>query len=403
MKVLGYEVRKAKEKRYYPITVNPTTVGYIDFSDIVETYTDSKALKISAVYRAVNVISDSIASLPIDVYKYEGNWKYKQYGKLYNILNIKPNGFANAFVFKKQLITNLKLNGNAYIYINGRSKNNEIKSLDLIHPSRVTIKIDNNKLIYLIDGMIIDTNDIVHIKNISLDGIIGISTLEYARTVLSGDFYADQHNKNFFEGGANLAGLLTPKEGVFLDEKQAADAKAKFINQTNPILGGKTGSVVVLSHNLDYKPISLAPKDAQLLETKEFNLLSIAQFFGVPLSKLFYTKTNKYNTVEAEQLDFLNTTILPLIEQIEIELFSKIFLPSDYENYELKFDVNNLLRLDPSTQSEIYVKYINNGVLSVNEVRENLNLNSPVTGGNRHFVQQNLQPLDNITNDIKNQ
>ncbi len=397
MKLFG---RKKEKRSGYPYTIS--SVGEIILNEDAELYTDSKALRLSAVYRAVNVISDAIASMPINVYKYEGNWKKKQYDNLYYLLNVQPNKTLNAFTFKKLLITHLKLSGNAYIYIE-RTIKNEIKSLNIINPTRVKVTVDaNGNKVYLVDNEIVNSDNIIHLINISLDGIIGKSTLEYARTILSGDFYVDQHNKSFFAGGGALNGILTPKDGVFLSEEQAKDAKNAFINQTNPINGGKLNSVVVLSAELDYKPISLSPKDAQLLETKEFNLLSIAQFFGVPLSKLFYTKSNKYNTVEAEQLDFLNSTILPLIEQIEVELYRKIILPSDWDKYEIKFDVANLLRLDANSQAEVYTKYINIGALTPNEVREKLDADYPVTGGNRAFVQQNLQPLDNILNDIKN-
>lgn len=401
MKLFGYSIKKEKEKRAaLPYTVN--TLGELSISDVSDIYTDSKALKLSAVYRAVNVISDAVASMPIDVYYYEGDWKKKEYSNLYKLLNISPNKSQNAFNFKKQLIVYLKLKGNAYIWID-RNIKNEIKNLYLIEPSRVTISVgDDGTLNYAIDGEIVNSDNIIHIKNVSIDGIRGLSTLEYARNVLATDYYSDEYNKNFFEGGANLRGILTPKDGVYLDETQATEAKNSFVSQINPISGGKSGSVVVLSHNLDYKPITLSPKDAMLLESKEFNLLSIAQFFGVPLSKLLYTKTNKYNTIEAEQLDFLNSTILPLIEQIEVELFRKLFLPSEYDSRELKFDVSNLLRLDANTQADIYVKYINTGVMSINEVRDKLDMAYPVPNGNRHYIQQNLQPLDNLTNDIKN-
>jgi len=398
---MGLFTRK-KEKRNINTTYTVTELGELLLNNSPEIYTDSKAMKLSAVYRAVNVISDAIASMPINVFLYEGNWKKKQYNNLYYLLNVQPNRFTNAFTFKKLLITHLKLRGNAYIYID-RNIKNEIKNLYIINPDRVNIEISKEgEISYIIDNEITNKDNIIHIKNISIDGIKGLSTLEYARNVLSADYYADQNNKNFYEGGGALTGILTPKNGVYLTEDQSKDAKKSFIDQTNPINGGKLNSVVVLSAELDYKPISLSPKDAQLLETKEFNLLSIAQFFGVPLSKLFYTKTNKYNTVEAEQLDFLNSTILPLIEQIEVELFRKIILPSDWDKYEIKFDVTNLLRLDANTQADVYTKYINIGAMTPNEVREKLDADYPVSGGNRAFVQQNLQPLDNILNDIKN-
>lgn len=391
---------KNAEKRELPYL---GSLGEIDFGSITDIYTDNKATKIAAVYRAINVIGDSVAIMPINIYKYDGNWKKKQYDNLYYLLNVQPNRFINAFNFKKLIINHLKLKGNAYIYID-RNLKNEIKNLYIIHPDRVTIKINKTNLtpVYFIDNQEVNYDNLIHLINYTTDGIIGISTLEFARKSLETAHYTNEHQRQFFENGANLNGILKPKNGVWLDENQAIDAKNSFINQISPSVGGKSGGIVVLGSDLDFQAISISPRDAQLLESKEFSLFDIAQYFGVPLSKLFYNKFNKYNTVEAEQLDFLTSTIQPLIEQIENELFRKLIIPSDWNNFEIKFDVNNLLRLDAATAADVYTKLLNAGALTPNEIRENLDADYPVTGGNRAFVQQNLQPLDNLTNDSKN-
>lgn len=399
MKLFGWNITKRSE----PTTPYIGALGSLDFSPYSDTYTESKATKIAAVYRAVNVIADSVAVMPINIYRYEGNWKKKVYNNLYYLLNVQPNRLMSAYQFKKVLITHLKLRGNAYIWVD-RNIKNEIKTLYVIHPDRVSIQINKETLNveYYVDNEKVVGDNIIHLLNYSEDGIVGKSTLEYARTILQTAHYTNQHQLNFFENGANVNGILKPKDGVFLNKTQAQEAKQAFLEQTQPSVGAKTGGIVVLGSDLDFQQISISPRDAQLIETKEFTLLDIAQFFGVPLSKLFFTKNNKYNTVEAEQLDFLTSTIQPLVEMIEVELFRKLILPSDWENYEIKFDTANLLRLDAQTQADVYVKLLNIGAITPNEVRERLDADYPVTGGNRAFVQQNLQPLDNLTNDNKN-
>jgi len=399
MKIFGFNITK----REAPSAPYLATVGSLDFGQYTDTYTESKATKIAAVYRAINVIADSVAVMPINIYKYDGNWKKKQYDNLYYLLNVQPNKLMNAYQLKRLIITHLKLKGNAYIWID-RNIKNEIKNLYVIHPDRVKISVnkDNLTVEYYIDNQKVSNDNLIHLINYSEDGIIGKSTLDYARSILQTAHYTNQHQLNFFENGANVNGILKPKDGVFLNKTQAQEAKQAFLEQTQPSVGAKTGGIVVLGSDLDFQQISISPRDAQLIETKEFTLLDIAQFFGVPLSKLFFTKNNKYNTVEAEQLDFLTSTIQPLVEMIEIELFRKLILPSEWGNYEIKFDTTNLLRLDAQTQADVYVKLLNIGALTPNEIREKLDADYPVTGGNRAFVQQNLQPLDNLMNDIKN-
>jgi HK97 family phage portal protein len=247
-----------------------------------------------------------------------------------------------------------------------------------------------------------DQSDIVHIQNYSLNGLIGVSTLTYASLSLSTSYASESHANNFFSGGGALAGLLRPIAGVNLTKDKATAAKRNFVNALNSDLGGASNSIVVLDSGLEYQQITVSPKDAQLLESRQFNSLAISQFFGVPLSKLFDKSNTSYSSAEAEQIDFLNSTLLPLLEKIENEFYRKLFLPIDYSKTELRFEVSNLLRLDANTQADVYTKYFNLGVMTTNEIREKINSPYPVKGGNRAFVLQNAQPLDNILNDIKN-
>jgi HK97 family phage portal protein len=366
-------------------------------------YSESKALKLSTVYRAVNVISDSVAILNLDNYLYKDNWKYKEQNTLHFLLNIQPNSLMSAYTFKKLMVQNILLKGNAYILIKRDKKHNPIE-LTLLDSDQVQVYLSDGNLKYKDQStnQTYDQSDIVHIQNYSLNGLIGVSTLTYASLSLSTSYASESHANNFFSGGGALAGLLRPIAGVNLTKDKATAAKRNFVNALNSDLGGASNSIVVLDSGLEYQQITVSPKDAQLLESRQFNSLAISQFFGVPLSKLFDKSNTSYSSAEAEQIDFLNSTLLPLLEKIENEFYRKLFLPIDYSKTELRFEVSNLLRLDANTQADVYTKYFNLGVMTTNEIREKINSPYPVKGGNRAFVLQNAQPLDNILNDIKN-
>jgi HK97 family phage portal protein len=397
---------KQKEKRSYDSYdewTNPV-LGTLSFWNN-NTYTTAKALKLSAVYRATDLISSSVASLPLLPYKYEGNWKYIDYSNsLYNILNVQPNMFMSSFTFKKMIVLNMLLNGNAFISID-KDKNGKVLSLTLLSSDDIQIIAVNGDIKYrsIATEKVYDKSQIIHILNYSQDGLNGISTLSYAATTLNIYYEQDNHAKNFWQSGANLSGILKPSVGVNMSKEKAVKAKSDFITALSSELGGKSGSIVVLDSALDYSPISISPKESQMLEAKAFSVIDVARFFGVPPSLLF-DQNNKYSTNEQQQLDYLNNALLPVLEKIENEMFRKLYLQSMWDYSDLKFDVENLLRTDANTRADYLTKLFNIGGFSVNEVREKVNAQFPVTGGGKCFIQTNLQPVDAlvVTSDKNN-
>ena len=392
--LVNQDVRGYNSNEY----INPVlgTLNYINSN-----YTDSKALKISSVYRAVNVISDAVAVLPLDTYTYSGNWKTKEFNNLYYLLNVQPNINMSAVTFKKAIVQNILLKGNCYIHI--IREGNSIKAFEILNPDTVQVVLVNNVKKYQVinTNTLLDDYDVIHIMNYSNNNLVGISTLSYASMSLGTAYNSEEYASNFFSGGGTLAGILRPVAGVNMTGDKARSAKESFLNSLNSDLGGKSNSVVVLDSGLEYQSISISPADAQLLESRQFNILSIAQWFGVPPSKLFDLSAASYASAESSQIDFLNSTLLPLLEKIELEFYRKIYLPIEYSTTELKFDVSNLLRLDQSTQATVFSQLFNIGAMSVNEIREKLNANYPATGGNRLMIGQQMQPLDNLLNDLK--
>lgn len=383
------------ENRFLEEWVNPI-LGTFKLNQSTS-YSDTKALKLSTVYRCVNLIGDSIASLPLIPYYYKEDWKYINYdNNIFNLLNIQPNEFMGKFTFFKMLITNVLLKGNGYIYID-RLKNGRVQYLELLDSDDISVIIENNDLKYRSKKKKrdFDKSQIIHILNYTYSGYIGVSTINHAATTLGISYNSDQHSSNFFKGGANLSGILRPLPGVNVTSKKATDAKQNFLNALSSELNGESGSIVVLDSGLEYQPITVNPKDSQLLESRQFNVIDICRFFNVPPA-LAFSETGKFSTAEQQQLDYLNNTITPILEKIENEFFRKLYLPSEFDNNELKFDVENLLRLDATTKADYYTKMYQIGGYTTNEIRNKLNSPFPVKGGNRAFIQVNLQPLDNL-------
>jgi HK97 family phage portal protein len=390
---------KQVEERSYDDWTNPI-LGTLNISSQTS-YTANKAMKLSTVYRCVNLISDSIASLPLLPYTYKDkngaitNWKYINYeDTYYNLLNVQPNPLMGANTFKRLLVVNLLLKGNAYILVD-RDKTGKVLNLILLASDYIEAKIVNNDLVYYdnYNKRSYDKSQIIHLINYTTNGINGSSTITHAATTLGISYNSEEHTSNFFKGGASLAGILRPIAGVNINTAKATAAKEAFINALNVDLNGTSNSIVVLDSGLEYQPITISPKDSQLLESRQFNVIDICRFFGVPPTMAF-SETGKFATAEQQQIDYLNNTLTPLIEKIENEFFRKLFLQSEWIYSDLKFDTENLMRTDANTRADYYAKLFRVGGYTVNEIRERLNAGFPVTGGNRAFIDNNVQPTD---------
>jgi HK97 family phage portal protein len=363
-------------------------------------YNVSKASKISTVYRCVTLLSDSVASLPLLPYNYRDNWKYINYdGPLFNLLNVQPNPFVSAYMFKKLAVVNMLMKGRAIILIT-RDRSGKVLRLTNLDPDSIKIEVTETGLEY-INTLLPDGNNrydqsqIIDIINYTTNGIDAKSVLTYAADTLGIAYNSEQHASNFWKSGGALAGILRPVAGATMNSAQAKKAKDSFMGQINSELGGSANSIVVLGDGLEYQPMTVNPKDSQLLESRAFNVAEICRFFNVPPS-MAYSESGKFSTAEQQSLDFLNNSLNPLLEKIESEMFRKLFLPGEWNFSELKFDTENYMRLDATTRADYYLKMFQVGGYTTNEIREKLNASYPVKGGNRAFIQVNLQPVDNL-------
>ena len=367
----------------------------------VGSYSDNKALLLSTVYRCVEVISDSIAQLPLEPYKMDSNGYKFKFTKhpTYNLLNKEPNKKMTRFTFIKTLVISMLLKGNGYAYIERDNKGNAI-ALHYIPSDLVTIiqpQSINDNIVYNIYGMgnAVEACNMIHLLNFSYDGINGISTLSQARNVLSLAFDSEAHAQGFFKGGANLAGIL--KVQSTLTTKQKNDLKTSWQTAFSPVTGTPNG-VAVLEGNMDFEPITVNPADAQLLETRQFNVVDICRFFGVSPVKAFDLTKSSYSTVEATELAFLTDTLSPLLEKIELEFERKLYKPSEKDSIDVRFDTSRLLRADKQSLANYYNTLFNIGVITPNEIRKELDLPA-IENGDNTFVQVNIQTLNRATSE----
>lgn len=364
-------------------------------------YRNDKAMLLSTVYRCVDVISDSVAQLPLEPYKVDEKGYKRKYVEhpTYYLLNKEPNSNMSRFTFMKTLITSVLLDGNGYALIERDDKGNATK-LKLIPSELVTVsRVDplKEKIMYNVVGInqLIEPVNMIHILNFSYDGITGISTLQHARNTLGLASDSEAHAEGFFKGGANLAGIIKVQSS--LTPKQKLDIKESWQATFSPVTGTPNG-VAVLEGNMDFQPITVNPADAQLLETRQFNVIDICRFFGVSPVKAFDLSKSSYSTVEATQLAFLTDTLNPLLQKIELEFERKLYKPSERNTVDVRFDTSVLLRADKASQASYYNTLFQIGVITPNEIRKALDL-EPLENGDKSFVQVNVTTLDKAVKD----
>ena len=374
-------------------------------------YSTSKAMLLSTVYRCVEVISDSVAQLPLEPYKIDSEGfkiKFTSHPS-YRLLNSEPNSRMSRFTFIKTLIVSTLLKGNGYAYIERDNEGNAV-ALHYIPSELVTVikpKTLKDNIAYSITGIgnVVEACNMIHILNFTYDGVEGISTLSHAKNTLGLASDSEAHASGFFKGGANLAGIFTVQRT--LTSKQKNDLKSSWQSAFSPSIGQPNG-VAVLEGNMQFEPITVNPSDAQLLETRQFNVIDICRFFGVSPVKAFDLSKSSYSTVEATNISFLTDTLSPLLEKIELEFERKLYKPSEKDSIDVRFDTARLLRADKQSLANYYNTLFNIGVVSANDIRRELDMQA-IEGGDTHFVQCNLsniavaannKPTDNrITNE----
>ena len=369
----------------------PLGLGFNSLSSFVVDH----STRLSVVYAATNMISNSCALLPMKVISHKGGNRREVDHSLKTILNLKPNNKINHFNFMKYMIESLILKGNAYAYII-RDENLNVKSLELLDADNVSPIIQaDGTMKYVVKGLksAVDAINMIHLYNHLDASGRGISTIKYADMSLRATYNAEKHSDDFFKSGAGLMGVLKAASPLTPEQKkQIAESWATSIKNT------QGGGVAVLPQGLDFQPISISPEDSQLLDVRKYNVIEICRFFNISPVKLFDLTNVSYSTLEQTSLSYLQDTILPYTQLMEDEFNLKLFKPSEVGKFSIDFDYSVLVQIDKTTEAEYYNKLITNGILSINDVRTKLGF-EPLTeeeGGNAHFIQISYGTVKNV-------
>ena len=329
---------------------------------------NSFALSLSAVYSAVELISNSIALLPIQV-KFKDDKGEAQINNDHELNMAFNNNDMSKYMIIKMMVADMLLFGNGYALI--ERSGGHVTGIRYLEANDVQVQWDKykKKLYYTcntVAGKVIQPENILHIYKNSRDGHTGIGVLKYAARTIDLANYTENSSLDFFAKGLNVTGIIHAKQPM--DKRQAQQALHSIEGNVN----ADKAYYKFLPFDIDFQPLTQNAKDAQMIETRLFNVSEIARFFNISPVLLQDLSKSSYSTVEAANLQFLTQTLLPYISIIESEFNRKLV---GEENIFIDLDEREFLRTDSQSTANYYVTLVNAGILSRNEVREQLGYN----------------------------
>lgn len=347
---------------------------------------DQTALNLSAVFAAIHNKSDDFASLPCKVFDADSKEVAKQH-PVYRLLHHKPNNITSNIMFRKALIVEAHTNGNGYALIIRNSAGVAV-ALENLCSTRVRIEYDGNALTYLVDNKVrLNSDDLIHLRYFTLDGIRGISPIDYAKTSLGIALAADRTAAAYFGNGAKPAGMLSFDMGLNEEAMEAIRSSWSLAHS-----GDKAGSTAVVPFGGKYQPLTMSFEQMQFIQLRQFSTLEICRWFKVQPHKVGELGRATWGNIASESLAYVRDCIRPLTLQYEEECL-KLFAPSERDAYYVEHDFKELLRADPLTQHKVFEIGLRSGIYSVNEARQWLNL-LPIQGGDIHTIAMNQQDIE---------
>ena len=368
-----------------------------------KTVTERSAMQMTAVYSCVRILAEAIAGLPLHLYTYkEDGGKEKAIGHpLYLLLHDEPNPEMSSFVFRETLMTHLLLWGNAYAQIIRNGKG-EVVALYPLMPNRMTVDRDSSGQLFYSYQMnnsdaptmktgtvILKPSDVLHIPGLGFDGLVGYSPIAMAKNAIGLAIATEEYGAKFFANGATPGGLLE-YPGTVKDPDRVRESWNKGFSGSQ-----NAGKVAILEEGMKYTPISIAPEQAQFLETRKFQINEIARIFRVPPHMVGDLEKSSFSNIEQQSLEFVKYTLDPWVVRWEQSLSRALFTPEEKKQYFFKFNVEGLLRGDYQSRMNGYATARQNGWMSANDIREleNLDRIPAEEGGDLYLINGNMLPL----------
>lgn len=330
---------------------------------------------VAAVYACVAAVSETVATLPLHLYRdADGTREKARNHPLYRVLHDAPNPEQTSMEFRELMTASVLLTGNAFARI-VRGSDGQVRELWPL--SNVTVlRLNNDRLAYEhtdrrgVVHRLLD-HEVLHLRHrIGPDGVLGLSPIAVARGVIELAQSEQEHGVSTFRNGAKLAGVLETAQVLKPEQKTAL--KDSWASQ----YGGtaNAGRTPVLEAGLSYRPISMSLTDAKWIEARKFNVYEVCRLFRVPPVIVGAMESANYsNSVELNR-QFVTLTLRRWLSMWEQGISAKCLSDAGRRIYFAEHSVEGLLRGDSTARAAFYASGIQAGWLKRSEARELENL-----------------------------
>jgi HK97 family phage portal protein len=361
---------------------------------------DERALQLTTVYRCIALIAQTVACMPL------GFFQRRQDGDrddldddhyVVQLLKWKPNQAMTALEMRVALTMQLVGWGNGYgrVFYSGVGDRERPTSIVPMKPSLTTVyRIADGSLQYHYQTdsgiQVLSAKSVLHLKGLTLDGVVGLSPLSVGRQALSLSVAAERYSAGAFRNGGRPIGTLNFDK--FLNAEQREQARKIYQAITS---GADNGTNAwVLEGGVKYDAIAISPDDLQMLQSRQFQVSELARLFGVPSHLLNDSDkaTSWGSGLEQLNLGFLQYTLTPYLKAWESAVSNRLLTSPDRRKVIVEHNVEGLLRADSAGRAAFYSTMAQNALMTRNEIRKKENLPGK-PGGDELTLQSNMTLL----------
>jgi HK97 family phage portal protein len=338
--------------------------------------------------------------LPLITYKKTESGKYRYTSlPLFDILNGSINKNISSFEWKEMVVLHLINWGNHYCRIFREPTNDRVIGLKVLEPQHMKVYYDDSSESVVYEYAehnkvyIYPQKDILHIKNTSNNGLVGLSVIKVAMQSLGVGLAQEEFAGRFYSNGTHIGGFL--QHPGALSDNARDNLKKDFSTKYQGL--GNSHKAIILEEGMKFEAAGMPLEDAQFIQSREFTIQEVARWLNMPPHKLKDLSRATFSNIEAEQLSFYTDTIRPWLVRIEQAINTQLIGQLMRKSGFVECSENAILRADIQARFNAYSTALQNGFLNRNEIRamENLNMIDG-TGGEIYTAQLNLTDINDL-------
>ena len=353
---------------------------------------EGTALGLSAVWACVNLLSATVASLPLILYRRAGRVKFRaREHPLYRLAHDEPNEFFTSFMWRETAMGHVLTWGNSYTEIVGRAAARELR---ILRPDRMTPLVTPSGRLYYeyneggATPRLIRPENLIHVSGLGFDGVRGYSVIQTHRESLGLTAATVSFGASWFGNGSRPAGMLKHPARL------SPEAAKRLRLQWEALHSGSDNwnKTAILEEGMSWEKIGIPPEDSQFLETRVFQVQDVARMYNVPPHMIQELSHATFSNIEHQAIQFVVHTVRPWLVRWEQELNRKLLSEREREDHFFEFLVDGLLRGDTVARFQSYALGRQWGWLSANDIRALENMNPIRDGGDEYLVPLNMSP-----------